>query len=275
MAGITTILFDFDGTLSTLRAGWEEVMAPFMKACITGGIPLSEEEDAILDQEIARYIDESTGIQTIYQMRWLAETVKRKGWNHQVHDEWTYKAEYNRRLLQQVSDKVNVLEQGQRQADDFLIKGSVSFLTVLQDRGIRMFVASGTDHPDVVKECRLLGLFHFFEHVEGAPVGKAACSKEKVMTDLMRQHGLSGNQIAVIGDGKVEIGLAKERHSLAIGLASNEVTREGINPVKEKRLLLAGADWIRGDFTNTQAWMEVLGLPSCTHVSEMEGGESR
>src|SRR3546814_1496076 len=70
---VQAVVFDFDGTLSTLRAGWEEVMTPFMKAEMTGGRPLSAEEETKLDEAIASYIDQSTGIQTIYQMQWLAD----------------------------------------------------------------------------------------------------------------------------------------------------------------------------------------------------------
>ncbi|MBO5126955.1 MAG: HAD family hydrolase, partial [Clostridia bacterium] len=57
-------VFDFDGTLSKLRAGWETVMGPLMCECIPGD---TEEVRALVE----KYIDESTGIQTIFQMRWL------------------------------------------------------------------------------------------------------------------------------------------------------------------------------------------------------------
>ena len=260
MTKLTTVLFDFDGTLSTLRAGWEEVMFPFMKQSIIGGANLTTVEEAALDQEIIDYIDESTGIQTVYQMRWLADTVRRKGWNNNVFGEWEYKAEYNRRLLLQVKERVELLEQGKLKADDYLMKGSIAMLDILRERGIEMYVASGTDHPDVVREAEVLGVAHYFKQIVGAPVGLAECSKEKVIADLMEINGLEGSQLAVIGDGKVEIGLAKQRGSLAIGLASDEVNRAGINPLKQARLELAGADWIVGDFLDQQQWKQRLGL---------------
>lgn len=260
MAALTTVLFDFDGTLSTLRAGWEEVMAPYMKEVIKGNAELTQEEESALDQEIGDYIDESTGIQTVYQMRWLAEEVRRKGWNPQVLDEWEYKAEYNRRLLLRVKRKVELLEQGRLQAEDFLMKGSVEFLNLLRDRGIEMYVASGTDHPDVVREAEVLGVAGYFKRIVGAPVGKAECSKEKVIFELMENQGLSGRQLAVVGDGKVEIGLAKRRGSLALGLASDERNREGIDSRKRARLEKAGADWIAGDFRKPEQWLSAMGL---------------
>ncbi len=71
---------------------------------------------------------------------------------------------------------------------------------------------------------------------------------------------MSGSDLVIIGDGKVEIRLAKEYGGLALGLASDEEKREGINPVKQKRLQEAGADWIEGDFQEINVWLRRLGL---------------
>ncbi|MCU6712744.1 HAD hydrolase-like protein [Paenibacillus sp. J5C_2022] len=260
MKELTSVLFDFDGTLSTLRSGWEEVMAPFMKECIRGAAQLEPEEDAALDREIEDYINESAGIQTVYQMRWLSETVRRKGWNGKVLDEWSYKAEYNRRLLERVEKRLNLIEKGAERRENYLMKGALPFLKALQERGVAMLIASGTDHPDVLREAEALGVAGFFRTIAGAPVGKAECSKEKVLAELMDNSGLSARQLAVIGDGKVEIGLARQRGALALGLASDERRREGVNPVKLTRLQAAGADWIAGDFQNMEEWLGRLEL---------------
>ena len=61
---IDAVVFDFDGTLSSLRSGWEEVMEPLMCEYIPG------EPDEVKEL-VKKYIDESTGIQTIHQMRCL------------------------------------------------------------------------------------------------------------------------------------------------------------------------------------------------------------
>lgn len=257
---IKAVLFDFDGTLSTLRAGWEEIMAPLMLEIIAGPHTLSENERESLEAEIADYIDQSTGIQTVYQMMWLAEKTREKGWNPVVLDEWGYKAEYNDRLLRRVNDRLDKLERGELNADDYLMKGSISFLNALKEAGIGLYIASGTDHPDVLREAKALGVHGYFKEIVGAPVGRAECSKEKVMRDLLEQKGLTGAQLAVIGDGKVEISLAKEFGGTALGIASDEAAREGMNPVKEKRLFFAGADWIAGDFLNRAVWLERLGV---------------
>ncbi|MFD0711461.1 HAD family hydrolase [Paenibacillus sp. GCM10027626] len=260
MTNVKAVLFDFDGTVSTLRAGWEDVMRPFMKQSIAGSRKLKTEEETALERKIDDYIDQSTGIQTIYQMMWLADTVREWGWNGEVLDPWTYKAEYNRRLLERVKERIERLKSGELQAEQFLIKGSAELIGELYRRGVELYVASGTDHPDVMHEAEVLGIAPYMQEIVGAPVGKAECSKEKVLQDLIQAKGLHGHELAVIGDGKVEIRLGKEAGGLALGLASDEVRREGINPVKERRLRDAGADWIAGDFRNAGEWLSRLGL---------------
>ena len=61
-------LFDFDGTVSLLREGWQLVMAPLMVEMICGDTPPTPE----IEEEVREFIDDSTGIQTILQMERLA-----------------------------------------------------------------------------------------------------------------------------------------------------------------------------------------------------------
>ena len=254
---VRAVLFDFDGTLSTLRYGWEDVMKPLMLEMISGGTAW----DAALEREVDAYIDESTGIQTILQMRWLADTVKAKGLNPGApEDPWWYKAEYNRRLMARVSLRLRALEAGEVPRDDCLMAGGEAFLRALREKGVRLYVASGTDDPDVKHEAAALGLAGYFDLIAGAPPGSASCSKEQVIARLMRDEGLSGADFAVIGDGKVEIRLGREAGARTVGLASDEAARRGVNPVKRARLIQAGADVIAGDFTEQAALMRFLGL---------------
>ena len=249
-------ILDFDGTLSTLRCGWEKVMRPLMLEMINPAEP----DDPKLGAEVDRYIDESTGIQTVYQMRWLAEQVKKRGANPEQHDEWWYKDEYNRRLMCEVQNRIDSVASGRVSPEHYLIRGSAAFLAMLRTAGISLYVASGTDDVNVRKEVEVLGLTSCFESILGAPYRQAACSKEAVIRRLMDEKGFSGESLLVIGDGKVEIGLGKAAGGRTIGVASNEETRCGINPVKEMRLKNAGADYIIGDYTDLGAIREWIGL---------------
>jgi phosphoglycolate phosphatase-like HAD superfamily hydrolase len=250
-------LFDFDGTISTLRQGWEAVMEPLMLEMIAGATPVDDH----LVREVREYIDQSTGILTIHQMRWLAESVRRHGRNTGASDDpWWYKAEYNRRLMAGVGKRRQSILQGDRQPADLMIPGSEAFLQALQAHGVALYVASGTDHPDVSAEVALLGLQRYFQLVAGAPPHEANCSKEMVLRRLMQENRLQGPEVLVVGDGKVEIALGRDAGAITLGVASDEERRQGVNPGKRSRLILAGAEAIVGDFRELDALLGWLGL---------------
>ena len=250
---VRAAVFDWDGTISTLREGWEAVMQPLMMEMINP----TRVNDPVLEEEIARYIDESTGIQTIFQMQWLCARVEKEG-AREVLDAWEYKRIYNERLMQVVNSRIQKLSSGQLRPEDYMIKGSADFLKALADRGVRIFIASGTDNADVVRETKCLGLYPYFSGVLGAPEGKAECSKEKVIRELLGSRTLPAEGLIVVGDGKVEIRLGKEHGAYSIGVASDEKRLCGFNPVKRERLISAGADSIVGDFLCGAEIMEQL-----------------
>ncbi len=241
-------VFDFDGTLSKLRAGWEEVMAPLMCELIPG-----EEEEV---QTLVRdYIDQSTGIQTIHQMRWLAEEVARRG--GKAEDPWAYKDEYNRRLMLEVQRRRDAVTMGTEEAEKYMVPGGMAFLKALQDRGVTMYAASGTDEEDVQTEAAVLGFAGFFTEIAGAKRTTDDCSKEAVLRRLVRP----GRNLLVAGDGKVEIALGREAGALTLGIASQDApgcTIEAMNEQKYRRLAAAGAHAIVCDFRKTEeilAWI--------------------
>jgi len=175
-------------------------------------------------------------------------------------DPWWYKGEYNRRLMENIRMRLDRLNSGEVQREEYLMQGSEAFLKALCEKGVKLYVASGTDHPDVCKEAEALGLTKYFTAIAGAPVMQENCSKEKVIAQLMENEGLRGDEFAVVGDGKVEIMLGREAGARTIGLASDEDKRFGINEIKRQRLIKAGADVITGDFNDLNAILNFLGL---------------
>ena len=132
-------------------------------------------------------------------------------------------------------------------------------LKELRKKNIRIYVASGTDHPDVLNEASALGVIDLFDEIKGAPYREKNCSKEAVIRKLLEENGLSGDDLCVCGDGKVEIALGKKAGARTIGLASNEKLRYGVDLTKRTRLIKAGADIIVGDFTAKEDLMRFLG----------------
>lgn len=254
---VRAVLFDFDGTISTLRCGWEEVMERLMLDMISGGAPISED----IHNEIKEYIDVSTGVQTIWQMKWLAEAVVRHGLNPNMPtDPWWYKDEYNTRLMLNVSKRRDDVLSGRARASDYMILGAQSFLQSLALHDVKLYVASGTDIEDVRAEASALGVDKYFEDIRGAMPMSEACSKEAALRALAEECGYAGDDIAVIGDGMVEIELGASLGARTIGIASDERALMGVNPKKYARLRAANADAITGDFRCEIDLLNFLGL---------------
>ncbi len=253
---IKVVIFDFDGTISTLRQGWEEVMENLMLDKITGNNKPSEQ----IKNEIVNYIDESTGIMTIYQMKWLEEKVREYGLNSQTKDKWDYKEEYNKRLLKKVNLRREKVKNGTYNSKKYLVQGSQEFLQVLNSLNLQICLVSGTDHPDIIEEAQLLGVKEYFSLIKGAPVKSMDSSKEKVLKHLLKEEKFEPGQMVIIGDGKVEISLAAEKGIPSLGMATNEKTGRGVNEWKRNRLIDAGANAICGDFKNYKdilKWLDI------------------
>jgi phosphoglycolate phosphatase-like HAD superfamily hydrolase len=251
---VKQVLFDFDGTVSVIREGWEKVMGPYMIEVLSearGGENVSD--------EVYAYIEKSTGIQTILQMDWLVESVRKAG--GEPLDAFEYKAEYNRRLLEVVNERVGRLERGEVTRDNLMVIGAREFLEHLHGRGIRMYVASGTDRDDVRREAAALGVADMFEGRIYGAIGRIEdYSKAQVIRDILAEHGMQGPELAVFGDGPVEIREAKAVGAIAVGVAVDEVAGHGWSERKRKRLTDAGADILVPDFSDMRPVRDLLGM---------------
>mgnify|MGYP005665863119 CR=1 FL=1 len=247
-------LIDFDGTISVIRQGWEDVMIPLMIEMICDGNPSTPE----IEKEVRDYVDYSTGILTIKQMEWLAEAVRRYGIAKKPKSPYEYKQIYNQRLLVRVEERLKKLRNGELTPDELMIMGSKDFLEELYRRNVEMYLASGTDHEYVLREASALKITQYFRGgIFGALDHTEAHTKERIIQRILDENNLSGDELLVVGDGPVEIRNAKARDAIALGVASDEVRRFGLNPRKRERLINAGADLIIPDFTRCE---EIIGF---------------
>jgi phosphoglycolate phosphatase-like HAD superfamily hydrolase len=252
---IRHVLFDFDGTLSVLREGWETVMVPVMIQAICGQTPATPE----IELEVREYVEQSTGILTILQMEWLVDAVRRHGLAGPPQSAADYKAHYLERLMVGVRERILQVETGACQADDHMLSGARDFLAGLQERGAQLYLISGTDHADVQHEAGVLGLVEFFPgRIYGALDEREAHSKERIVQRILDEHHLFGAELLVVGDGPVEIQAARGRGAIALGVASDEVRREGWNEQKVDRLRNAGADLLIPDFSQSDELFRLL-----------------
>jgi len=253
-AGFRYALFDFDGTISLIREGWQEIMIPYF-IDVLRQTPKAENAKAIEDT-VTTFVDRLTGKQTIFQCIQLDEEVVRRGGTQT--DPGIYKAEYLRRLGDRIKSRLEELRRG-CDPQKYLVPGSVRFLALLKEAGYNLYLASGTDEPDVLAEAKLLGLDQYFgKHIYGARDNETACSKETVIKQIVATHNLTGAELVSFGDGFVEIELVVGIGGYTIGVATDEVRKQGVNQHKRKRLLEAGAAMIIPDFSEAEKLIAVL-----------------
>jgi phosphoglycolate phosphatase-like HAD superfamily hydrolase len=246
--GFRYALFDFDGTLSLIREGWQEIMIPYFIEVLLQ-TPNAEDRNTI-EEIVTAFVDKLTGKQTIFQCIQLDEEVVLRGGTKT--DPGMYKAEYLRRLGNRIKNRIEELRTG-CDPQKYLVPGSERLLELLKNEGYNLYLASGTDEPDVLAEAKLLGLDrHFGKHIYGARDNETACSKETVIKQIVKENNLTGAELVSFGDGFVEIELVAGIGGYAIGVATDEVRKQGVNQHKRKRLLEAGAAMIIPDFREAE-----------------------
>jgi phosphoglycolate phosphatase-like HAD superfamily hydrolase len=248
-------LFDFDGTLSLIREGWPQVMIPMMvKVLRQVG---ARESDAELTGAVEEFVMRLNGRQTIYQMIQLADEVRKRGGT--PLEPLAYKHRYHDLLMERIRSRLDALQSGAAAPAEWTVPGSHDMLTLLRERGLALYLASGTDLAFVRREAELLGVAKYFgEHIYGALDDYQNFSKQMVIERILRENSLCGDELVGFGDGFVEIEEVKRVGGVAVAVASDEVNRQGIHPWKRDRLARAGADLVIGDYRCREALAELL-----------------
>jgi phosphoglycolate phosphatase len=216
---------------------------------------------------VTEFVTRLTGKQTIYQMLQLAEEVKKR--DGTPLDPLDYKQVYLGRLWTRIKDRVADLKAARRSPDDLMVPGARHVLEALCTRGVSCYLASGTDRSYVLDEAQALGLTPYFgDHIYGALDDYQNFSKRMVIERILRENHLAGPELVAFGDGFVEIEDTKAAGGIAVGVASNEATRQGIDSWKRQRLIQAGADLIIPDFRDHEALVAYL-FPTVYFLSGM------
>ena len=234
-------LFDFDGTLSLLRAGWADVMVPMMVRELAR--LKSGESEAELEAVAREFVDRLTGKQTIYQMIELARQIELRG--GLPKDPLVYKRQYLDLLGAKIEYRLEEVRTGQAPPEKYLVPGAMRVLEDLRARGLRLYLASGTDEPYMKMEADLLGVTPYFDGgVFGALDDYKSFSKRILIQRILDRSECHGQQILGFGDGYVEIENVKGVGGVAIGVATDEGVCLSIDAWKRDRLAKAGADAI-------------------------------
>jgi len=256
-------LFDHDGTVSILREGWEQIMEPVMIRAILGD-HFNTADPSLrrkVKEQVLEYIDMSTGIQTILQMEALVDMVKEFNLvpPEKILDKFGYKEIYNMALMEEVSIRLEKLEKGVLEPRDYTLKGAVEFLKSLREKGLKLYLASGTDKEDVINEARILGYADLFDGgIYGSENDLKKYSKKIIINRIIQENRLSGNELVVFGDGPVEIRECSKVNGITVGVASDETKGYGLNKAKRTRLIRSGAQIIIPDFSESDKLTDQL-----------------
>lgn len=249
------VLFDFDGTVSLIRAGWVDIMIPMMVE-ILSELKTGESEEqlrTIVEEFVARL----TGKQTIYQMIELAEHVEKRG--GKPLEPLVYKRMYLDRLHDKIRDRIEELRAGKVPPEKYLVPGARQIIEALAARGLTMFLASGTDQEYMRDEARLLNIDRYFKGgVYGALDDYKSFSKKILIQKVIAEANCRGEEFLGFGDGYVEIENVKEVGGIAVGVATDEPECRKVDEWKRKRLARVGADFIIPNFLCHQELLSIL-----------------
>lgn len=244
------VVFDFDGTLSLIREGWQRIMIEMMMGYL---LPLAQDEtEESIRTCVVDFVTELTGKPTILQMVQLVEEMRKRGGSPESPE--AYKAEFQSRLDQHIEPRRQALANGSHTPDEHLVPGVREMLRDLAQRNIPLAVASGTDEEFVKYEIELLQIAHYFAgRVFAAPRGDANFSKLGVIQRLIEEFEVEPSGLIGFGDGYAETEAVSRLGGIAIGIAGDELTRDGtVDQWRRERLIAAGAEVVMPDFRDYQ-----------------------
>jgi phosphoglycolate phosphatase len=243
------VVFDFDGTVALVRAGWMPVMLDMMMDTLA---PLGDDPLA-LRAEAELYVARLAGKDTVFQMRAFADHVRALGGEARSGE--SYRDEFFARMAGRQAQRLRAVEAGQGKPDALLVPGTRALLEALRAEGLQVYLASGTAHDDIVKESRLLDIERYFHGIYGSAPGRL--NKSELLEHLL-DSGIPGAAIATFGDGRVEIEVTRAVGGNAVGVATDEQECLTVDAKKRGWLIDAGADYIVPNLLETAVLMEVV-----------------
>ncbi len=137
--------------------------------------------------------------------------------------------------------------------------GTRQLLELLVSRGLRLYLASGTDDANVKEEAALLDVSRYFEdRIFGAQDDLKSFSKALLVQQILSRAAFQAEELLVFGDGYVEIEEVKKVGGIAVGVATDEPLCLSIDPWKRQRLQNVGADFIVPNYLEIEQLTTVL-----------------
>jgi len=242
------LIFDLDGTLSTLRDGWEYVLET-LAGLMLGNSPQYA--------EFKRYIEISGGIASNYHLQKLQE-LQREAWYNPTNLQSlidVYKSAresqlLNRKLMSQGLDHYQL-------QDKWGVPGLRGALSTLYSDGYSMEIVSTLSIEEIQDQILYLGIQDFFASLHSPGVKENFASTEEGLR-IAYSVALGEIHAYMIGDSPCDVSLAGLINIPFIGIAYayTAAARER----KEKLLREAGAKTVLPDLSNLAQSIAEVGL---------------
>jgi phosphoglycolate phosphatase len=158
-----------------------------------------------------------------------------------------------------IRNRVEDLQTGRSEPAQYLVPGARALLESLKERGLKLYLASGTDEIYMKEEARLLDVARYFDGgVYGAQDYYKSFSKKILVQRIVSSTGVLGPEIIGFGDGYVEIEEVKQVGGVTVGVATTEPECRVVDGWKRQRLIGAGADYIVPNFLCHEELMTAL-----------------
>jgi beta-phosphoglucomutase-like phosphatase (HAD superfamily) len=253
-----TILFDWDGTTSLLRAGWGELMTAYFLEHLPA---LEAETLDARHKMIWKEIMRLNGRPSIHQMLRLVELIEARGGTAQTAD--VYQEGFLARLHAVRLERMAVAKTSSSARESLLVPGVRSFLEALRSRGIPCALATGTPFTDLHDEIAALDLADLFPAGVFAPTDEwdTGWSKRAAIAELIAARSVAPAELLAIGDGPVEIRETILAGGRAVAIACDEhnPASQRPDPWKSASLREAGAEAVFANFRDPRIW-EIAGL---------------
>ena len=261
---LTTVLFDFDGTLSRERDGWINLMVVTNSAALVQAIPDMSVAEAV--EWVINDIEQTIGIPTYQQMKRLAEEIDRRGGTSLSPQR--YKEVYINALTAMVQSVHQKLTNHELELEELRVPGSIELLTELRHRfgADALYLASGTDITPVKESVKLLGYQKFFGDriiASGSTVNPDECPKQIIIETLVADRNLQPGQLLCFGDGVPELEYANAFGGVCVGLLTPDSSHYELQnhftmDRKRTRLIKAGAHVLAPDYRYVSKLADIL-----------------
>lgn len=281
---ITTVLFDFDGTLSRERDGWVNLMVATCSAAMVQAVPEISVAEAV--EWVITDIENTIGIPTYQQMKRLADEIAQRGGSSLSPQR--YKDVYNEALIAMVKTAHRKFLAGELDIEALRVPGAIELLTALEKRlgKAALFLSSGTDIQPVRDSVNILGYENFFEDrimASGSNGTNDDCPKQLIIEKLIRERKLQPGQLLTFGDGVPEIEYTEQSGGVCVGVLTPDQSHyesRGHFTIdrKRERLIKAGAHLLAPDFCYSAKLVEIVysmqNLPMTHQASSTNDGNS-